>query len=110
MVEQSLQGAINVVQFSGPLRGDNVAQVSAALAEPMRRGQPAAVLDLRKVTLMDSAALEMLVEMQAGFQWRGGCLKLTSPNRLCEEILAITGVAEQFEFHSDVGKAVGSFA
>ena len=72
-------------------------------------GQPRAVLDLERIPLIDSAGMEMLLDVQEDFQRRGGALKLAGRNPLCQEILAVTGVGSHFEVFSDAASAVGSF-
>lgn len=109
MIERYRQGAVEVVTFQGAMCGDGLAELTETLAELMRRGQPATVLDLQQTTLIDSAGLELLQEMQAGYHWQGGSLKLAGVNELCGEILAITGVGQQLQQYPDVAAAVGSF-
>ncbi len=79
------------------------------LEECGAHGQPHVVLDLGQVPLIDSAGLEMLLDVQEEFQRRGGAMKLAAGQGLCREILGVTGVGAQFELYSEVTSAVGSF-
>ncbi len=65
---------------------------------------------MAKISLLDSAGLSLLLDVQEKAQKRGGALKLVSPNALCREILTVTGVGKEFEIFQDEVSAVGSFA
>ena len=109
MFERTQQGAVDLVRGDEPLNADFVPRVTQLLQECCLRGQPRVVLDLENVPLMDSAGLEMLLDVQEDFQKRGGALKLAVRNTLCREILAVTGVGSQFEIYPEAASAVGSF-
>lgn len=109
MFERNRQGAVEVVRGDDPLNVDFVPRVLQLLEECRAHGQPRAVLDLENVPLIDSAGLEMLLDVQEDFYRRGGALKLAVRNPLCREILSVTGVAGHFEMFSDANSAVGSF-
>ncbi len=109
MFERAKQGAVDVVRGDDPLSVDFVPRVLQLLQECGSHGQPRAVLDLESVPLVDSAGLEMLLDVQEDFQRRGGALKLAVRNSLCREILSVTGVGGHFEIYSEAASAVGSF-
>lgn len=103
------QGAVELVQGDEPLNADHVPKVLTLLQACAERSQPRVVLDLERVPLVDSAGLEMLLDIQEEFQSRGGCLKLACRGSLCREILAVTGVGRSFEVFGDAAAAVASF-
>lgn len=109
MFQHTRQGAVDVISGDDPLTADFVSRVLPLLQECAARGQPHVVLDLERVPLLDSAGLEMLLDVQEEFQRRGGVLKLAGRNPLCREILTITGVAKHFEIYAELASAVGSF-
>jgi anti-anti-sigma factor len=108
--ERNTQGTVDVVCGDDAMVSERLEQLSDLLHECLEEGQPQAVLDMRDAPLIDSAGLELLVDIQTAFQGRRGVLKLAAVNPLCEEILSISGVASHFEIHADVKTAVGSFA
>lgn len=110
MFEQTRQGGVTLIRGDQPIDAHNVAVISKKFEESLGQGQPRVVLDLERIPLLDSAGLEMLLDWQDRCRGRGGVVKLAAPNRLCQEILAVTGVARQFEIHPDEVSAVGSFA
>jgi anti-anti-sigma factor len=109
MFARDKQGAVDVVAGDDPLSADYVPRVLRLLEECGAKGQPRAVLDLDRIPLLDSAALEMLLDVQEDFQRRGGSLKLAVRGGLCREILSVTGVGGHFEIFTDAASAVGSF-
>ncbi len=109
MFKRNTQGTIDVVRGDDALVSERLDELSDLLEECLEQGQPRAVLDMQDALLIDSAGLELLLDAQTDFQRRGGVLKLAAVNPLCEEILSVSGVANQFEIHCDVKAAVGSF-
>lgn len=109
MFKRSKQGAIDVVTCGAAITADNLEELSQSMEECLGDGQPRTVLDMQEVPLLDSAGLEMLLDLQDSFEQRAGILKLAGPNALCRDILNVTGVANSFEIHGEVKSAVGSF-
>lgn len=109
MFARTRQGAVDVVYGDDPLSADHVPQVARLLAECGADGQPRVVLDLDRVPLIDSAGLEMLLDVQEDFLRRGGTLKLAVRSPLCREILSVTGVGSHFEVFPEAASAVASF-
>ena len=109
MFQRMKQGAVDVVDRETPLSLDHVEGLQTLLEECREAGQPRVVLDLRDVALVDSAGLELLLDVQEEYRRHGGTLKLATPNDLCREILTLTGVGRRFEIFDDTVRAVGSF-
>lgn len=110
MYEMDKHGTVNVICGDAPLNIDAIDQLTELLEESLRGGQPRVVVDLSKVPLMDSAGIELLLDYRDKCQRCGGDLKLAAPNRLCEDILFLTGVEQEIEVVSEKLRAVGSFA
>jgi anti-anti-sigma factor len=103
------QGAVDVVGSDERITSDKITELRDELERLDHLGQPRVVLDMQRAALVDSAALEMLLDIQEQYQRKGGALKLANMNALCEEILRVTGVSTHFEMFDDVGSAVRSF-
>lgn len=110
MFERRKWGAVDAIRGDVPLNHENVQALSGVLEECCRQGQPRIVIDLERIPLIDSAGLELLLDVRDRCLQRGGLLKLAAPNALCRDILLVTGVTEQIEVLSDAVTAVGSFA
>lgn len=110
MFERVTHGAVDVIQGDLPLNAENAEGLAGLLLESLQSGQPYVVIDLENVPLVDSAGLELLLQFQEEFQQLGGALKLAAPNRLCDEILSVTGTGRSFEVFPEALLAVGSYA
>jgi anti-anti-sigma factor len=109
MFEQKCQGAVDVITGGDRISGEHVGELASMLEARLERGQPQVVLDLQAVAVIDSAGLELLLDVQEKYQRMGGALKLASPGAICREVLKCTGVGARFEIYPDTRKAVRSF-
>lgn len=109
MISMAPQGAVEVVRLSGPLNHDNASKLVETVESGLTDGQPLLVLDMSDVPLLDSAALEALMDLHDWAQLRGGIVKLASLSPLCADVMRVTGVGSYFQIHKDVKSAVGSF-
>ena len=109
MIERSRQGAITVIGSDDPLTADHVADAAAALQDCFGDGPPMAILDMARIPLLDSAGLELLLNAHDSFAERGGAFKLAGANPLCQDILSVTGVADELEVYDELTLAVRSF-
>ena len=109
MIEESMQGAITVIGSDEPLTVENVADAAAALQRCFGDGPPMAVLNMARITLLDSVGLELLLNAHDSFAERGGAFKLAAANPLCEDVLSVTGVGDELELYDEVTLAVRSF-
>jgi len=110
MFERVTQGAVDVIQGTAPLNAEQVEQLNDLFHQCLSNGQPSVVLNLDKVSLIDSAGLELLLDVQDDCRRHGGAVKIAAPNALCREILEVTGVDRAFEVFPEPLAAVGSFA
>lgn len=109
MFEFESQGAVEVVTPQVALNHENVEQLSAAFNDKSFAGQPMVVLDLSHVPLVDSAGLELLIDIQQQLRDSAGFLKLAGLTQLCADIFRVTGLTERFETYDDTKAAVRSF-
>jgi anti-anti-sigma factor len=63
------------------------------------------MVDLAEVPFIDSAGLEMFLELNRNCRERGGRLKLVGLNETCEEIFRVTDLADRFDIYQSVEKA-----
>lgn len=109
MVELEKHGVVHVIRGDAPLNVDTVDQFAERLEECLQDGLPRIVVDLAKVPLIDSAGLELLLDYRDKCQRFGGDLKLAALNRLCEDILFVTGFEQEIEVIPETLRAIGSF-
>jgi len=109
MFQESRRGAVTVVSGDEPLTVDNVAEAARILERCWGTGVPMAVFDLSRVPLIDSAAMELLLNAHEQFEQRGGAFRVASPNRLCLDALLATGVADQLDVYDSLTTAIRSY-
>jgi anti-anti-sigma factor len=109
MFELKCQGAVDVVTGGDRISGDRVAELAAVLEPRLEHGQPHIVIDMQGVAVIDSAGLELLLDVQEKCQRRGGAMKLAGLGSVCREVLKCTGVGSRFEMFRDSRGAVRSF-
>ena len=104
------QGAVRVIGGDQALTIDNVSEAGKLCEQALMQGQPRLVFDLHSIPLIDSAGLELLLDVSDRCIERGGALHLAAPTPLCQDILRATLVADRFTIFRDALSAVGSFA
>jgi anti-anti-sigma factor len=109
MFASKRQGAVDVVSGGDRISGEHVVELAGALDAILDHGQPHVVLDLQGVAVIDSAGLEMLLDIQERCQRLGGALKLSGPGAILRDVLKATGVGGRFEIFRDTSGAVRSF-
>lgn len=88
-----------------PLLADFAGAVSSLLAAGDRR----VLLDLSKVTYVDSATIGCLMDLYRQTSAAGGSLKLAGVQKRVETMLTMTGAHNFLEMHPDEASAVTSF-
>lgn len=63
------------------------------------------VLDFSEMPFVDSAGLELLIELSKECAIRGGRMKLAAPSPNCQEILRLTDLRSRFEVINSVEEA-----
>ena len=64
------------------------------------------ILDCKHVELMDSAALELLIQTHNELKDRGGTLKIIGLNNVCHDILMVTRVINELFVYKDIQEAI----
>lgn len=109
MFERVRQGTVEIIRGDVPLNAEGGDQLRKVMGQVRESGRRNIVLDVRKVPLINSAGLSLLLDLNDELRSQGGCLKLLAPNPLVAEILHVTGVEQYFETFPDEVSAVGSF-
>ncbi|NLT35219.1 MAG: STAS domain-containing protein [Gaiellales bacterium] len=98
--------SLTVVEVSGELDVYTAPRLGAALADSVAKGHKDLVVDLTKVTFMDSTALGVLVSSRQMVVEGDGRLRLVLSNPHVGKIMRITGFQDVFEIYSTLGDAV----
>jgi anti-sigma B factor antagonist len=75
----------------------------------MQKGKKNILLDLGKVSLMNSSGLGIIIGGYTTCKNRGGTLKLANPTKKISSLLIITKLITVIESYDDIEKAIESF-
>ncbi len=103
-------GNISIVRVADarvmyPMLGDFSAAVSSLVAG----GHKNVLIDLSKVTYVDSATIGCLMDLYRQINGAGGHFKLAGVQKRVETMLTMTGAQNFIQIHADESAAVRSF-
>ncbi len=107
-VETLAQGSIVVATPHGPLTHEETGDFRAAIGDSIRERNGRVVLDMTDVPFLDSAGIEVLLELigQAATLQKPRLARLADA---CREALDLTDVLEKLETFDTVENALRSF-
>ena len=98
-------GFHTVLSLTEPITFLKCAELETGIKEITGKNQKSIIFDCKGVGFMDSAALEMLLRLQANFKEQGCILKLIGLNALCRDILTVTRLTNQIHVCADLKEA-----
>jgi len=103
-------GQVAVVDIEGKITiGEGDMVLRDRVVELLDKGSHAIVLNLERVTYMDSAGIGELVACYKRAKEKGGTVKLLNPSGTVLDLLTLTKLEEVFETYRQEQEAVGSF-
>ncbi len=99
---------ITVFRISGEFTADDVDQFKRMLEERFNSGMRDVLVDCEHLEFVDSAALELLIELQQRVGVTGGQLRLIQPDDSIRLILELTRLDVVLESHASLEAAVRS--
>jgi len=102
------EGDVMVLRPVGAITGSDSDRLGSRLEELLEQSPGRFVVDMAKVILLDSRALEVLVEATERLIRSGKALILVGSNDTIREVLELTEVASLFEQYDDLVSGVGS--
>ena len=103
-------GGITVLELSGRVSlGEESNQLRTKIKEVLGKGKTGLVLDLSKVSYIDSAGLGTLVAGYTTAHNVGASMKLANLTKKLDQLLHITKLVTVFDVYDSVEEAVKSF-
>lgn len=103
-------GSIAIVRIAeARLMYPMLGEFSTAVAPLVAGAQPKVLVDLSKVTYVDSATIGCLMDLYRQISTAGGQLKLAGVQKRVETMLAMTGAQHFIQIHADEPSAIKSF-
>ena len=87
----------NVINVRGQLDPLTAPEVQHRLALLLGRGPQTLVIDLSRVTFMDSTGLDLLLDTKKALESERGFLVLLNPSEAVLKVLELTGMSAVFE-------------
>jgi anti-anti-sigma factor len=103
---QPAAGRRAILPFNGALTHENSAELKQAVLAEIKRQRSEVILDFKHVVLLDSAALEILVDLHEIMQAQGKRLKLIRVQSLCMDILMATRILHTLNTFEDLHAAI----
>jgi anti-sigma B factor antagonist len=101
---------VGLIEVSGSLvGGDETVEVRQAIAGFVDRKYEKLLIDLSKVTYLNSTAIGVLVSAQTTYSRNGWQIKLTGLNKNIENIFVITKLTLVFDVRDSREEALKSF-
>lgn len=101
---------VTILALHGKLiLGDETLQLGDAIQRLLAQDKKNILLNLEKVSFIDSAGVGTLIAAFSSARARGATVKLTNPTQKFQETLQITRMMTIFEVFSDEQKALASF-
>lgn len=85
---------------------ENCGDLKKKLKKKIDTGHTEIILDFKKVDHLDSAALELLVEIHDTLMQIGGALKIAGLNEVCRDILLATRIINILFVYKDINEAI----
>ncbi|HZI92941.1 MAG TPA: STAS domain-containing protein [Patescibacteria group bacterium] len=104
-------GKVTVIDLNGKItigKGDLI--LREAIDNALKEGKSRLLLNLEKVSYMDSAGIGELVACFKRVVEKKGILKLVNPEGRVQDLLALTKLDEYFETFQSESEALASFA
>ncbi len=104
------EGEVSVVDLSGKITiGEGDVVLRETVETLLKEGHSKIVLNLARISYMDSAGIGELVACYKRSREKGGQLKLLNPSGKVYDLLQLTKLEEIFETFRDEGEAIQSF-
>ena len=99
-------GTRTILSPKEALTHQNCKEVEAMFDEAINQHKTEIILDCKPVPFIDSAGLELLVQLDGKIRKRGGILKIVHLNAVCWDILVATRLMNVFHVYKDIHEAI----
>lgn len=109
-IKQRRSGGVVILDLDGQIRlGEANINLHNTIRELVGAGEKSLLLNLERVTNIDSSGLGELVAGYTTLEREGGDLKLLKLNSSVVQLMMITKLLTVFDVYDDEGEAVASF-
>ncbi len=109
-IESQKYNDIMVLQLQGEFTYESLKQFEDEISNALALKISGIVLDMKKVIMMDSQALEQLLDLSERCREKMRQFKISGLDETCSKILEITRLLPKFDTYGELTEAVKSFA
>jgi anti-sigma B factor antagonist len=110
-ISQRKEGQVHVIVLDGRMSiGEGDSEAGDAIRSAVAAGERKILLDMRRVSVLDSSGVGELVSAYTSANRRGGTIKLCGLAPRVGEVLKSTRLVGIFDIFDDEVKAIESFA
>ena len=103
-------GSITLLDLKGTIvAGNDSEALSGLVGKFLEAGEMCIILDLGKVTFIDSTGIGALIRVHSAAMRKGASVKLLHLTKRVYDVLQITRLSSVFEIYDDLEKAKASF-
>jgi anti-sigma B factor antagonist len=107
-VSSSQQGGVTIVHVAGEIDVYTAPLLREVLDKQIAEGRTDLVVDLEKVTFMDSTGLGVLVGRLKLVRGQNGSLRIVSAEERILKVFSITGLDKVFHIHPSIDEATAA--
>lgn len=108
-LDQRAEG-VAVIHFAGRLDFTSAPAARDPFAAAIAAGQRKLIVDLHKVSFVDSAGLGSLIGGMRAARHAGGDLRIANAIKQAEMLFSLTSLDQAFTIHSNIEEAVSGFS
>ncbi|HEX8249843.1 MAG TPA: STAS domain-containing protein [Pyrinomonadaceae bacterium] len=109
-ITERRQGDIIILDLDGKIKlGEGCAELHKALRQLLERGEKKALLNLEKVSYIDSSGLGELVSGYAAFKRNEAEMKLLHLSQSVHQLMVLTKLLTVFQIYDDEKAAIENF-
>ncbi len=109
-IKQKMEGDVLIIALSGKvIGGPELMEVKDVFQKAVDQDKNKVLLDLGKVSWMDSSGLGVIVSGHTTLSRAGGALRILNATKKIHELFIITKLITIFETYTDVQEALNSF-
>ena len=109
-VNRRTREGVVVIEFTGPAQLTRQSAMTRELQGIMHQGDSKVLIDMSKVSRIDSAGLGLLMQLYSHALRNRGILKVLKPSQQVQHVMHVAKVDSVVEAYDDEGLALRSFA
>jgi anti-sigma B factor antagonist len=108
-IEQDENGEVTILRLNGKLMGGPDDEFQRVVKDLVQRGRKHVLVDMGKVSWVNSTGLGILISSYTTVKNAGGTLKLMGVNKRIDQIFLVTKLHTIFETYDEETAALSSF-